>query len=202
MYSVWRCVRARSNASSSAAHYVLTVWFQLQPSTGCIRCEITTNIKHVLPAHPRDIDLQWCLVELVEDTACPEESSYLPSKSSACLANRWFSQPHHCFLQWLASVFPTSSLPPAVVREQSVCGWPPGQPHPCSASSEKCSLFVDRPKSDRLRFPRTHYIQERFLLRFRPLAASAVLAFLALPPRAVAITTRVLEIFGWVVLSL
>ena len=50
MYSVWRCVRAISNASSSAARYVLTVWFQLQPPTGFIRCEITTNIKHVLPA--------------------------------------------------------------------------------------------------------------------------------------------------------
>ena len=29
---------------------------------------------------PRDIGLQWCLVE---DTACPHSSSYLPSKSSA-----------------------------------------------------------------------------------------------------------------------
>ena len=41
-----------------------------------------------------------------------------------------------------------------------------------------------------------HYIQERFLQRYRPLAASAVFAFLALPPRAVAIRSRVLEIFG------
>ena len=40
-----------------------------------------------------------------------------------------------------------------------------------------------------------HYIQERFLLRYRPLAASAVFAFLALPPCAVAIRSRVLEIF-------
>ena len=50
MYSVWRCVRATSNVPNSATRYVLTVWFQLQPSTGFIRCEITTNIKHVLPA--------------------------------------------------------------------------------------------------------------------------------------------------------
>ena len=49
MYSLWRCVRAMSNASSSAARYVLKVWVQLQPSTGFIRCEITTNIKRVLP---------------------------------------------------------------------------------------------------------------------------------------------------------
>ena len=50
MYSLWRCVRAMSNASSSAARYVLKVWFHLQPSTGFIRCEITTTIKHGLPA--------------------------------------------------------------------------------------------------------------------------------------------------------
>ena len=50
MYSVWCCVRATSNASSPAARYVLTVWFSLQPSTRFIRCEITRNIKHVLPA--------------------------------------------------------------------------------------------------------------------------------------------------------
>ena len=50
MYSLWRYVRAMSNASSSAARYVLKVWFHLQPSTGFVRCEITTNIKHVLPA--------------------------------------------------------------------------------------------------------------------------------------------------------
>ena len=37
MYPVWRCVRAMSNASSSAARYVLTLWFPLQPSTGFIR---------------------------------------------------------------------------------------------------------------------------------------------------------------------
>ena len=39
-------------------------------------------------------------------------------------------------------------------------------------------------------------MQERFLLRYRPLAASAVFAFLAFPSRAVAIRSRVLEIFG------
>ena len=54
-YSLWRCVHATSNSSSSAARYVLTIWFQLKPSTGFIRCEIT-NIKHVLPA--------FCLVFL------------------------------------------------------------------------------------------------------------------------------------------
>ena len=43
MYSVWRCVRAISNASSTAARCVLTVWFQLQPSTGFILCEITNK---------------------------------------------------------------------------------------------------------------------------------------------------------------
>ena len=50
MYSLSRCVHATSNSSSSAARYVLTVWFQLKPSTGFIRYEITTNVKHVLPA--------------------------------------------------------------------------------------------------------------------------------------------------------
>ena len=38
--------------SCSAARYVLKVWFQLQPSTGFIRCEIRTNVKHVLHAPP------------------------------------------------------------------------------------------------------------------------------------------------------
>ena len=40
---------------------------------------------------------------------------------------------HHCVPQWLSTVFPTSSLPPATFWEQSVCGRPPGQPQRCSA---------------------------------------------------------------------
>ena len=39
-----------------------------------------------------------------------------------------------------------------------------------------------------------YHIQERFLLRYRLLAASAVFVFLALPPRAVAIRSRVLDV--------
>ena len=50
MYSLWHCVLAKSNASSSASRYVLKVWFQLPPSTGFKRCDNTTNIKHDLPA--------------------------------------------------------------------------------------------------------------------------------------------------------
>ena len=101
MYSLWRCV--------------LKVWAQLRPSTGFTRCEITT--KHQACSSrtpPRDINLQWCLAE---DIACPHSSSYPPSKSSSCLADRRFSQPHYCFPQWLASAFLTSSLRPATARE-------------------------------------------------------------------------------------
>ena len=141
MNSLWRYVHATSNSSSSAARYVLTVWFQLKPSTGFIRCEITTNIKHVLPALLLEIDLQWCLVE---GTACPHSSSYLPSKLFSCLADQRFSQPHHCFPQWLASVFLTSSLYPTTAREQQNVGDRFGQTQHCSALLHGGSRRIDR----------------------------------------------------------
>ena len=56
-------------------------------------------------------------------------------------------------------------------------------------STSSFRLVLHNPRS-------IHFIQERFLLRYRPLAASAVFAFCALPPHAVAIRSRVLEIFG------
>ena len=73
--------------------------------------------------------IQW---RLVEDIACPCTSTHLPSKS--CAPAWWihrFSQPHHCVPQWLSTVFPTPSLPPATACGQSVCGRPPRQPQRC-----------------------------------------------------------------------
>ena len=94
---------------------------------------------------PRDIDLQWCLVE---GTACPHSSSYPPSKSFSCLADQRFFQPHHCFPQGLASAFLTSSLRLATAREQNV-GGRFGQPQRCSALFRKCSRMIDRVKYNR-----------------------------------------------------
>ena len=163
MYSLWRCVHATSDSFSSAARYVLTVWFQLKPSTGFIRCEISTNIKHVLPALLLEIDLQWCLVE---GTACPHSSSYLPSKLFSCLADQRFSQPHHCFPQWLASVFLTSSLYPTTTREQQNVGGRFGQPQHCSALLLCGSRRIDRARCKRpcLVIVTIAYMQERHRL--------------------------------------
>ena len=123
MYSVWRCVRAPSNASSSTAYYVLKVWhIHLQPSTRFIRCEITINIKHVLPA------------PLLETSTFGVQRSF---------------QPHQCFPRWLASVFLTSSLHPATAREQENVGGRFGQPQYCSAWFCNCARMIDRVKYKR-----------------------------------------------------
>ena len=93
MYSMRRCVRAISNVSSSAARYVLTVWFQLQPSTRLMCCEITTNIEHVLPAP---------LLETSTFTGVSLKT-LLVLTHRRILRDQRFSQPHHCFPQWVAS---------------------------------------------------------------------------------------------------
>ena len=143
---------------------------------------------------PRDIDLQWCLVE---DTACPHSSSYPPSKSFSCVADQRFSQPHHCLPQWLASIFLTSSLRPATAREQQNVGGRLGN-HSIAPHSEQ--RIDDRAKCVRLRRSSasftmfsmslstvtSSYIQER-LLRISPISTSCNFAEAALTPRTVAI---------------
>ena len=111
----------------------------------------------------RDIDLQWCLVE---DIACLHSSSYLPSMSSSCLADQRFSQPHHCFPQWLASVFLTSSLYPATDREQQNVGSRLGQPQSCSALFPEGSRRIDRARCKQpcLVIVTVVYMQERHRL--------------------------------------
>ena len=118
MYSLWRCVRAKSNASSSAARYVLTVWFQLQPSTGFTRCGITTNIKHVLPAPLLEtstfsgVSLNSLKTLLVlSDRRILRPSPQLAWRIggspnliiASCNGLRQSSRPHHCLPQWFAS---------------------------------------------------------------------------------------------------
>ena len=144
--------------------------------------------------HPlRDIEHQWCLVKLIEDIACPLSSSYLPSKIfqlldgsngshnrviASCSGYRQSSRPQHCLPQWFAS-------------DQSVGGRlcnHNAAPHR-RRSTSSFPLVLHDPWS-------IHHIQERSLLRYRPLAASAVFTFLASTPRAVAIRSRILEILG------
>ena len=125
---------------------------------------------------PRDIDLQRCLVRLVEDTACPQSPSYHPSKSFSCMTDQRFSQPHRCLPQWFASNqsvgcrLGNHNVPRCVYIEGRLCQ---------VRSTSSFPQVLHDPRS-------IHYIQERFLLRYHPLAASVVFAFLALPPRAVA----------------
>ena len=93
-----------------------------------------------------------------------------------CLADSTISWPHHCLPQWLSTVFPTSSLPPATICEQSVCGRPPGQPQRCSALLHELKMtgpiavhFVvpvhpSRCSPSHCPFRCTQYIHERLLL--------------------------------------
>ena len=102
---------------------------------------------------------------------------------------RQSSRPHRCALQrftsdrvWAAVLATTTSLR---IFLQVLMQGGPGQVR----STSSFRVILHDPRS-------IHYIQERFLLRHRLWAASAGIAFLALPPRAVAIRSGVLEIFG------
>ena len=99
------------------------------------------------------------------------------------------SRPHRCVLQRLinnsvwAAVLTTTTLLRIVEKVFTKCR--PGQ---VRSTSSFLLIFHDRRA--------IHYIQERHLLRHRPLAASADFAFLVVPSRAVAIRFRVREILS------
>ena len=116
---------------------------------------------------PRNINLQWCLVE---NFACPPSLSYRPSESFSCLADQWsFSTSS------LLPSIPCVSLPDliaATAREQWNVGCRFGQPQHCSALFRNCARMVDRVKYKRscladpsfLVVVTVVYIQERLRL--------------------------------------
>ena len=116
------------------------------------KCEITTNIKHVLPAPLLETStfsgvslnsLKTLLVFSHRRVLRPSPQLAWRIGGSpnliiaSCNSLRQSSRPHHCLPQWF--------------RGRSVCGRPPGQPQRCSVSSCKCSRKVDQAKCNRLR---------------------------------------------------
>ena len=124
------------------------------------------------------------VVQLLGGSWVSKTSSLRPATAYVGL-----SRPHRCVLQRLmnnrvwAAVLATTTLLRIVVQVLTK-----GRPNQVRSTSSFCLNLHDRRA--------IHYTQERLLLRYRPLAASANFAFLVVPPRAVAIRSRVREIFG------
>ena len=134
MYSLWCSNRAISNVSSSTAYCALKIWHIARfNSNHRLASYDVCSLKHQACSSrtpPRDIDFSDFLLKTLR--VLVHCRIFRPSHVHL-LGGAYVSRPHHCLRQWLSTVFPTSSLPPATACEQSVCGRPPGQPQRCSA---------------------------------------------------------------------